>query len=330
MALVANPTEQKYQQAVEYYTQTGLLHSLKRQWNFLKESDQKDLMVRGISTTVGSIFLCTWAGVNLGNSFAETLSLKGQRKTVFIIGGGSGGFMVGMGLSIIGQAWAIEHSARLGKWNEVNINQIVEKLLLEEFELDSIWSQFKCPIKQGPLFIPIRIPSGGVFELDELMKCADANGMIKDVYNKRIGDPDALNPDETVPIVFHIDACMRDIEMMLVIYKRFRHLATVKSNEAGISISTRQFFLDYKNSLGELVKPRYIELQEKITKKKLDAQLRAGVTDEEVIHAELEFIREIATFKELFGNSPVEDINWNIPRDWQETLNKRWMATYHS
>lgn len=329
MALVASPTELKYQQAVVYYTKTGMTHCLERQWKFLKSTDQRDLLIRSAIITLSAVSLCTWKGIQLGKYCADTLSLKDGKRTIFIVGGGSSGFIVGVGLSVAGQAWAIEHSARLDEWKKININRIIEKLMKEEFEEDPIWSQFECPIHNIPMFFPTRTPSGAVCELNALMECADSNGMIKDIYNTTIQDPNSTNPTDTIPLEYHITTCIQDYEMMIVIYKRFIHLVEKKSNENRISFSTKQFFENYIDSVLDFIKIDYLRLRDEIAKKRDQSQAKDKISKEESAKIQEQFEKEMEEFNQLFGNTPISDINWDIPRDWKETLNKRWVTKNH-
>lgn len=325
MAALVNTTEQKYQQAVTYYTQSGMLNCLKRQWKFLKEPAQNDVVNIIYISSLTAISTCTLAGAAIGKYVADSLSLKDDKKTICIFGGGGSGFVVGVGLTFAGQALMIEHTARLEKWKKVNKNQVIEKLMKEEFEEDPIWGQFECLISNMPMFYPTRTPTGALCDYSELMKCADANGMIKDIYNKTVADPDSTDSVAQKPLYYPIGACLRDKEVMLVIYKRFRHLAAVKSHEEGIGASTRQLFLDYKNCLAELISPLYLELQDEISEKRSKAQSKEGISEQESNMFEDQYETEMKAFKHIFGKTPLTDIDWdNNDPNWRETLNKRW------
>jgi hypothetical protein len=118
--------------------------------------------------------------------------------------------------------------------------------------------------------------------------------------------------------------------MMIVICKRFRHLATQKSQETGLSQPTRQLFIAYRNALGDLVNIVYTTAQNKIIKRRTDVQTRPGVLERESDQAEARYNEEITEFKQLFGNAPLSNIDWNVQRDWTTILNQRWMAEHHS
>jgi hypothetical protein len=73
-----------------------------------------------------------------------------------------------------------------------------------------------------------------------------------------------------------------------------------------------------------------MEVQGRITKKRDDIQLKDQVNDQQINEAEKVYKEEITTFKTLFGDTPISNIDWEIKRDWAEILNKRWMKEYHS
>src|SRR3569832_2742189 len=51
-------------------------------------------------------------------------------------------------------------------------NEIVTKLMKEEFQNDDVWSQFTCAISQEPIHLPIRTPGGQVFDYNSLIEAA--------------------------------------------------------------------------------------------------------------------------------------------------------------
>ncbi len=321
---IVSTTEQRYQQAAIYYTKSDVYHTLKRQWKFIKEPNQFDWLSRALFITIGTVTYCTFKGVQIGAKIADSLSLKDTKRNIVIVCGGGTGFATGVGISITGHALAIEHTKRMEEWKKVNINQGIEKLMKEEFREDEIWNQFTCPISYEPMFFPVRTPTGSVCEHTELMKAANENGMIKDIYNETIPFPTDDDPEATRIITFSIDACVKDPEMMIVIHKRFRHLALDKAREEGLSRSTKDFFLHYRDALGQFTKEIYMLIEEKIFKKKQDIQSQPNVTEEEAEVSEAIYKQEIDEFKALFGNTPFSNIDWSIQRDWMETLNKRW------
>ena len=331
MTLINIPmtTEVKYQQAAQYFTQTGLSHVWKRQWEFIREPDQKYFLLSSFLLTVATVSYCTYKGVEIGKEISKSLSLNNEKKQMVIVCGGGAGFLAGVGLSVTGSSLAIEHSNRMEKWKELKINQVVTRLMQEEFQDDPVWSQFTCAISQESIYLPTRTPAGQVFDYHSLMEAADRNGVVKDIYNKRIPVPTELDETATQPISYSVDACVKDSEMMIVICKRFRHLATEKSQEQGLSTQTKEFFMSYRNSLGELVKNVYIEAQERINKKRNDIQLKDHVTELQVEEAEKIYNQEIAIFKLLFGETPLSNIDWSIKHDWGSILNNRWIAQYH-
>lgn len=327
---IQNSTELKYQQAVRYFTQTGITHALKRQWEFLKNPDQKYIFYPVMIFDIGVVTYCTYNGFKIGQNIAEYLSLRDGKRQVVVLCGTGAGFATGVTLSVVPSSLAIEHSKRIENWKGIKINEIVGDLMRDEFESDLILSQFRCAISQAPIFSPTRTPAGQVFEYDALMQAADKNGMIKDIYNKRIPAPTTYDPAATQGISYSIGACVRDSEMVVVIYKRYRHLATQKSKEEGLSPETRQFFMSYRNSLGEFVTPIYMNIESSIVKKRDTVNSKQGVTEEESQHAELVYKNEISAFKELLGDTPLSVIDWTIQRDWMSLLNARWMSKYHT
>lgn len=324
-------TEQRYRQATQYFTETGMIHGLKRQWEFIKEPDQKHFLIGSVLLTISVVSLCTQQGLKIGREIAERFHLNNEKKQAVILCGGGVGFGAGVVISVSGNAYSIEHSERMAQWKRLKINSVVEKLMLEEFESDPVWAQFICPISQQSTFVPTRTPTASLCDYNSLMEYADKNGgMIKDIFNKRVHLPTDVDQNQTHPISFSVDACIKDSETMMVIYKRFRHLATQKSKEDGLSQPIKEFFISYRNALGNLVKDLYLEQQEKINKKRASVQTKNDVTEEESEQAELKFNREIAIFKELFGDTPLSNINWKVERDWSTILNQRWIAEYHS
>ncbi len=321
---ISSTTEQRYQQVAIYYTKSDIYHILKRQWKFIKEPTQSDILTNAVFFTIGTVGYCTYKGIKIGAQIADSLCLKDNKRNIVIVCGGGTGFATGVGISVLGGGLAIEHSKRIEEWKKVNINQGIENLMKEEFREDPIWAQLTCPISYEPMFFPVRTPTGSVCEHSELMKAADENGMIKDIYNQTIPFATEDDPEATRVITFSIDACVKDPEMMIVINKRFRHLAFDKSKEDGLSRSTKDFLLEYRNSLGEFTKEIYMMIESKIFKKKQDMQSRPNITEEEADIAEALYKQEIEEFKSLFGANPFANIDWSIQRDWMETLNKRW------
>ncbi len=332
MAIVNTPisTDQRYQQATVFYTQTGMLNTLKRQWDFLKDPNQKDFLISSISITAGAIVFCTYLGLELGEELSNNLSLKGQEKDVVILCGGGAGFLTGVGLSVTGNALLIENTRRIKEWKKMQINNAVGDLIREEFKNDPIWSKFVCPISQDVICTPSRTPCGQVFDFNSLVQVAEQNnGIIKDIYNKTIPMPTERNPHGTKVIFYSLDACVRDAEMTIVIYKRFRHLTTQKCSEEGLSVSTKNFLVSYRNALGDFVKVLYLEGQEKINQKRLKVVMKDDATESEAEQAELTYNSEVASFKELFGKTALSNIDWDTERDWASILNQRWMNEYH-
>lgn len=332
MAVISIPqtTEQRYQHAVRYYTQTGMVETLKRQWEFLKQPDQKGFFAGAVLLTVTTVGTCTLYGAKKGKELADIFFLAGKEKVIVIVAGGTAGFSVGVGLSIIGNALLIEHSDRMAKWKELNINNIVSNLMKEDFIHDPILRKFEDGIVFEPMFYPMRTPAGQVFDYNSLLKSADSYGVLKDIYNKQVLTPTARDPNRKTTISYSIQACVPDDEMNIVIMKRFRHLAFQKSQEPGLSEQTKKFFIDYRNALGEFVKPIYMKMEERIVKKKNDVLMKEGVTEEEAEIAETQCTQELGIFKALFGTSPFSNLDWNVDRDWFGILNRRWMKEHHS
>jgi hypothetical protein len=308
-----------------------MLHTLQRQWEFLKEPAQGDVLIRSILLTAGTVTYCTKKELQIGEEIANSLELKNEKRDVVILCGGGGGFLIGVGLSVTGNALFIENSNRIQKWKKLKINNVVEHLMHQEFENDEILSQFQCSISQEPIGVPTRTPGGQAFDFDSLVNVAEKNnGIIKDIYNKTIPTPTIDDPHATRAISYSLSACLPDAEMTIVIYKRFRHLATQKCNEEGLSIPTKEFFISYRNALGDFVKVLYLEGEEKINQKRLKFVMKEEITDIESEQAELTYNAEMATFKDLFGANPLSNIDWSIDRDWTSILNNRWMNQYHS
>jgi hypothetical protein len=328
---VQTSTEQRYQQATAFYTRIGIVHTLQRQWEFLKEPSQQDVLMRSILLTTGTVIYCTKKGLQIGENVANSFDLKNERRDVVILCGGGVGFLTGVGLSVTGNALFIQNSKRIEEWKKMKIHNIVGDLIRREFENDEILSQFQCPISQEPISVPIRTPCGQAFEFDSLVAVAEKNnGIIKDIYNKTIPMPNVNDPQGTRAISYSLDACLPDAEMTIIIYKRFRYLINHKCQESGLSLQTNQFLTCYRNALGDFVKVLYLEEEGKINQKKLKVVMKDEATEAECEQAEATYNSEVSTFKGLFGNSALADIDWNIKSDWASVLNNRWMKEYHS
>jgi hypothetical protein len=327
--LVTNPTENKYQQALSFYKQGGVVSALKRQWEFIREPDQSWLLVRTIGTTAATVYYCTCKGVRYGKEVADYFQLKNKERDVIAISGGGAGFATGLVIGITLNGVVIEHSARLENWKNVKVCKIIETLMRQEFERDPILSQFQCAISQGPIFVPTRTPAGQVFDYSALLGACDENGYIKDIYNKRIATPTSYNPNSETTIRYSIDACLKDKEMTIVIYKRFRHLATQKAGEEGLSQTTKVSILDWRNDLGEFVRPLYQQVEQEILKKRNDEQSKQGITEADSELAETRYNDEMGAFKKFFGANPLSNIDWAQQNDWAALINARWMSKYH-
>ena len=80
-------TEQRYQRATAFYTQTGISDTLQRQWEFLKKPAQRDFLMGSILLTAGTVIYCTHKGIEIGKDVAKTLDLKDEKRQVVIICG---------------------------------------------------------------------------------------------------------------------------------------------------------------------------------------------------------------------------------------------------
>lgn len=327
---VVNPTENRYQQALSFYKQGDVAAALTRQFDFIREPDQSWILIRTIGSTVAIASYCTYKGAQYGKEFADYFQLKNTERKVVIISGGGAGLATGIAIGVTLNGVAIEHSKRLENWKNLKINKVVENLMRDEFQDDTVLAQFQCPISQGPMFVPTRTPAGQVFDYSSLLKACDENGYIKDIYNKRIATPTARNPQNQTNISYSIDACVKDKEMIIVIYKRFRHLATKKAAEDGLSQSTKVSILNWRNDLGEFVRPIYQQVEQEIINKKNDAQSKQWITEAESDLAETRYNNEMNIFKNFFGVNPLANIDWNQQNDWSELMNVRWMSKYHT
>ena len=325
-----NVSEIRYQQAVKFYMDKGILAGLKRQWEYIQEPDQLDILTRTAVISAGTIIYCTYKGVKIGGKFADHLNLKNEEKVAVMVCGGVGGFVTGVVFTITLNGLVIEQSKRLEGWKHAKMDFIIERMMRNEYENDPILAQFFDPITQEPIFTPIRTPAGQVFNYNSLLGACDANGIIKDIYNKRVHDTYSENPDATVDIRYSIDACLKDTEMMIVIYKRFRHIATQKAREEGLSQETKILFMEWRNSLGEVVNPLYRKREEDILKKRNDIFNRPGISEEAAEGAEKIYQADMKCFKDYFGNTHLSDIDWKATDDWNKLLNERWMKEYHS
>jgi hypothetical protein len=173
-----NPTQNRYHAAIKLYTERGLTNVLKRQWQYIREPDQKDILVLAIFASIGVVTYCTYKGVQYGIQVADQMHLKDIDKQIVVVCGGGIGFATGVTITLAGNGLLIQHSRRLEDWKNRKIDKSLEILMKEEFENDPILSQFMDAISQRPIFLPARTPSGNVFDYDSLLGACDDNGFI--------------------------------------------------------------------------------------------------------------------------------------------------------
>jgi hypothetical protein len=98
--LYVNPTQEKYNNAIALYTEREITNILKRQWQYIREPEQKDVLVTAVIVTVGTVSYCTYKGIRYGAKVADEMHLKDKERYAVIACGGGIGFATGIAFSV--------------------------------------------------------------------------------------------------------------------------------------------------------------------------------------------------------------------------------------